>query len=120
MTEQTDDTTQFIYADPDGRSPDLAMLVDLQVDLKARAAELKDQLDAVTNKIKTEMIKAGGDSIVLQTPTHRLALTRVETWRLDSKRIKTDMPEIYAAYAKRSESWTLREVTDRRSNDRTE
>jgi hypothetical protein len=37
-----------------------------------------------------------------------LSLTYVESWRLDSKRLKEEDPRKYVQYAKKSAHWELR------------
>lgn len=80
---------------------------------KAAADEATTRLKAVTDALKVELTQAapeGTSRIELIGPLGPpLRLTYAETWRLDSRRLKAEDPEMYVRYAKKSGSWTLRE-----------
>lgn len=90
----------------------LEQLQAVYADAKARADEASAQLKAITDAIKTELTALapiGETRIALQSEAGpRLRLTYSEAWRLDSKRLKAEVPETWVRYAKKSGSWTLR------------
>jgi hypothetical protein len=97
-----------------GKDTRLEQLHASYADAKARADEAATQLKVITDAIKSE--------IQTQTPGVQrfelrsqvgppLALTYVESWRLDSKRLKAEHPLVYVTYAKKSSSWTLRAIS---------
>ena len=63
--------------------------------LKARLSEVADQTG------RAELFGPGG---------RPLALTYVESWRLDTKALKAKDPETYVRYATKSGSWRLAEI----------
>ena len=81
--------------------------------LKPRLEELKEQLDQVTKAIKlelaTQLMDAGGESILLTSPhlTRPLRYELVRSWTLDVKTLKTVEPAIYVRYANKRETWKL-------------
>lgn len=80
--------------------------------LKAAADEAIAQLKAVTDGIKLELtaLDANERRFTLAAADDRpaLRLTWSVTQRLDSKRLRTEQPDLYAAYVKPSGSWTLK------------
>lgn len=87
----------------------LADLAALYPELKAAADAATERLKAVTDAIKHELSKIPADRVELRHPAIRLTLSRVESWRLDTKRLKAERPETYVEYARKSESYVLRE-----------
>ena len=73
----------------------------------AAAKRLKD----ITDAIKVEMTQAAPGAAKLElvgSGGPALRLSYVETWRLDSTKLKAEHPETYVRYAKKSGSWTLK------------
>ena len=79
---------------------------------KARADEATKQLKAITDGIKLELTSAAPDAPKIDlaaSPTlPALRLQWVESWRLDSKRLKVDDPETWVRYAVKGGSWVLK------------
>ena len=97
-------------------TPELTALLDAFVhadrEAKAaseRAAALKDQLKVAM--IETRQAVDPSDPLTdleLQHSQIKVTLKYVETWRVDSQRLKAEQPTIYAAFAKKSSSLTMR------------
>lgn len=72
------------------------------------------QLDAVKEAIKAELTNAapGAEKIVFNADSldAPLKLQWRKSWRLDTKKLKTYAPHIYAQYAAVNEYWELRAV----------
>lgn len=81
--------------------------------------EAKPAADAATERLKTitDAIKAEAIALAL-VDTTRITLTSavlpqplllrwVPRWELDTKRMKTEAPELYVAYARQRGSWRL-------------
>lgn len=82
-------------------------------DLKAAADEADKRLKGVTAAIKAELAAAepGQERVELRSPVGPpLRMSYVESWRMDTKRIKAERPDIYATFAVKSGSWQLRAV----------
>ena len=82
--------------------------------LKPLADEYAARLKTITDGIKSELaqLHPGETEILLvgsttPTPLRMLAVTQ---WRLDTKRLKSEQPNIYVRFAKQSTSWQLRQV----------
>lgn len=93
----------------------LAQLV-AQYDMaKAEAAKAEESLKAITDAIKVELINAapGSEDIRLESPelAKPLRLFAVSSWRVDTKKLKAEAPEVYVRYAKQSTAWQLRAVS---------
>ena len=106
----------------DGCNP--AVVVDVQpleapllVEARARYAEAKEAADAAaetlkgaTSKLKAAITEASGGAYrtVLNVPGFKpVNLTYVESWRIDTKRLKAEQPALYVDYAERSGAWRL-------------
>lgn len=97
-------------------SPELEALFDafLTADREAkaaadRAAELKDRLKVAMIDARQAADPADPlTNIVLQHGAVKASLKYVETWRVDATRLKAEQPAIYAAFAKKSASLTMR------------
>jgi hypothetical protein len=103
--------TAVIAPQPGSRLEQLAAQYDLA---KAEAEKAADALKAITDGIKLELANAAPgetdvrlDSTELAAPLRLLA---IESWRVDSKKLKTEAPEIYVRYATKSTAWQLRPV----------
>lgn len=94
------------------RSARLAQLHASYADAKAQADAAAEALKAITDAIKLELTQAapaGETRIELRGENGPpLRLTHSESWRLDSRKLKKDYPQIWVTFAKKSESWTLR------------
>lgn len=119
MTEPTTEPTVAIVTDP---SPRLVQLQQAYAQAKADAQAAKERLDLIVTGIKTELTAATfrlGERDRIELPCRLdapgFSLAKVETWRLDTARLKRDDLPTYVRYARKSESWTLRVVT--RSGD---
>lgn len=93
----------------------LAQLQESYAQAKADADEASARLKAITDAIKVELTQAAPNEARVQLaggegrPALRLAYS--ESWRVDARRLKAENPLIYATYAKKSGSWTLKAVT---------
>jgi hypothetical protein len=101
-----------IQPKPDSRLEQLCGQYDVA---KAEAEKAAAALKAITDGIKFELIQAapGETSMTLvsdlvATP---LQLSCSERWTVDTKKLKTEDPETYVRYAKKSTPWTLRAVS---------
>lgn len=83
-------------------------------DAKSAAKEADDRLKAITDGIKAELAAAepGQGKVELRSPVGPpLRMTYVESWRMDTKRLKAERPDVYVSYAVQGGSWQLRAVT---------
>lgn len=80
--------------------------------LKPQADELAARLKAVTDAIKAELAAAAPHAQAVEVAHEALAaplrMSYVESWSLDTKRLKAEAPELYVAYARKSGKWDLR------------
>lgn len=79
-------------------------------DAKAAKDEAETRLKAVVDAIKVEATQAapGAERIeIVGDHGPRLSLTYVESWRVDSRRLKAEDPETYVRYATKSGTWKL-------------
>ena len=80
---------------------------------KAAKDEAEARLKTITDGIKTELQTAVPNLTAIDlrgaegVPT--LELRYVESWRVDSTKLKREDPETYVRYAKKSGSWRLAE-----------
>jgi hypothetical protein len=83
--------------------------------LKPQADEIATRLKAVTDAIKAELAAAVPGAQTIDVAHEALAaplrLSYVESWRLDTKRLKAEAPETYVRYAVKGGSWQLRGVS---------
>ncbi|GLW32252.1 hypothetical protein [Actinoplanes regularis] len=100
-----------VQPEPGSRLDDLLAAY---AELKPRADELATRLKTITDAIKAELTAArpGAQYIGVDHPAlvQPLRLTYVESWTLDSKRLKAENPELYVTYARKGGSWQLRGV----------
>lgn len=98
----------MIQPEPDSR---LEQLAAEYWALKPLADEYAERLETIKNGLKAEMAAAApGQSEVLlscQYLPSPLRLTARSSWRLDTKALKSEAPELYVKYARRSTSWRL-------------
>lgn len=84
------------------------------VALKPLADEYAARLKAITDGIKAELSTAapGATKVVLHSSylEKPLQLSARAEWRLDSKRLKRDKPEIWVDFAYQQTSWRLEQV----------
>lgn len=91
-------------------------------DLLAMYAQLKPQVDenatrlkAVTDAIKIELMAASPQARRIEVGhpalVQPLRLSYVESWTLDTKRLKAEDPATYVRYARKGGKWELRGVT---------
>lgn len=66
--------------------------------VRAMIAELEAEAEALTDKIKGAMVEQGAE--VLQGDGWRASWKNVTSSRFDSKRFKTDNPDLYGQYSK--------------------
>jgi hypothetical protein len=117
-TETAPATTQPPYAVVAQPGTRLEQLQAEYPSAKAAAKEADDRLKAITDGIKAELQGAVPDrpSIELRgagdVPT--LELRYVESWRVDSTKLKREDPETYVRYAVKSGSWRLAEQRGQR------
>lgn len=79
---------------------------------KAAADEATARLKFITDGIKTELVSSTPDQPKLELrggegAARPLQLTWVESWRVDSTRLKRENPEVYVRYAVKGGSWRL-------------
>ncbi|SOD72760.1 hypothetical protein SAMN05892883_2104 [Jatrophihabitans sp. GAS493] len=81
---------------------------------KRDADEAKKRVEEITNGIKFELAQArpGEAEIVVTSPhlARPLKMQAIESWRIDSTRLKAENPALYVTYAKKSTSWKLAPV----------
>lgn len=91
----------------------LAALHAAYADAKAAVDAASEQLKAITDAIKVELTAVDPNErrfelLPAEGVTARpLQLTYVESWRIDTARLKKEQPETYVRYAKKSGSWRL-------------
>jgi hypothetical protein len=84
-------------------------------ELKRQAKAAADELKDCTDALKRELAFAAGEDatdVDLDGSMIRLRLSYIERWTLDSKRLKTEQPETYVAFARKGGSYQLREIAD--------
>lgn len=78
---------------------------------KAEADEAAARLKAITDGIKLELTQSAPEErrIVLASSgaSPAMHLTYTESWRVDTRKLKTEAPETYVQYAVKSGSWRL-------------
>ena len=98
-----------VRPEPESRLDQLSARYD---QAKAQEKAAKAAADEVTTAIKAELARLhpGATEILLTSPhlAAPLQLQAVPRWTFDSKGCKATHPQIYAAFARRSTSWTLR------------
>lgn len=99
----------MVRPEPESRLDQLTARYD---QVKAQEMEAKKEAEEITSAIKAELARLhpGQTEILLSSPhlAAPLQMQAVSSWRFDSTRCKATYPEIYAAFAKQSTSWTLR------------
>lgn len=91
----------------------LAQLHAAYADAKAAVDAADKALKAITDAIKVELTAVDANERRFEllpakgVAARPLQLTYVESWRLDSTRMKKENPELYVTYAKKSGSWRL-------------
>jgi hypothetical protein len=80
--------------------------------LKPQADEISTRLKTVTDAIKSELMTAAPGAqrvdVAHEALAQPLRLSYVETWTLDTKRLKAENPALYVTYARKGGSWQLR------------
>lgn len=80
-------------------------------DARQRRDAAEAELKEITDGIKAELSTAhpGAPEVLLNSwaLAQPLVLQAVASWRLDTKRIKKEHPDVYAAFAKQTTSWRL-------------
>lgn len=80
--------------------------------LKPQAEELATRLKTVTDAIKAELTTRHPGAVQVDVAHEALAaplrLSYVESWTLDTKRLKAEDPETYVRYARKGGRWELR------------
>lgn len=83
--------------------------------LKPQADEAASRLKAVTDAIKVELTTAVPDApridVAHEALPQALRLSYVESWTLDSKRMKAEDPATYVRFARKGGSWQLRGIS---------
>lgn len=78
---------------------------------KEKAKQAKAELDELTTAVKTELSRLcpGATEIFLHSPHLQTPwqMVQVDSWRFDSTTCKTQYPELYATFAKKSTTWRL-------------
>ena len=71
------------------------------VELRQMAAELADEIEALTDEIKADMSRQGVDT--LEAGKHTIRWAVVKSSRFDSKAFRETYPSIYDQYTKSTE-----------------
>lgn len=104
-------TAPVVRPDPDTRLDQLAAEY---ASLKPLADEYVARLKTIIDGIKAELVALYPEQseivLVGSTVPLPLRLEAVTQWRLDTKTLKKDKPEIYVRFAKQSTSWRLCQV----------
>lgn len=94
----------------------LDQLLAAYAELKPQADEAATRLKSVVDAIKSELSAAapGAPKVDVAHPAlaQPLRMTYVESWRLDTKRLKAEDPFTYARYAAKGGKWELRGITE--------
>lgn len=105
-------TPNVIVPDAESR---LAQLHAQYADAKATADAASERLKQITDGIKAELaaLAPEGSTRVDLAGTHgpALRLAYAERVTFDSRKLKTDNPELYVRYAKFGGAWSLRAVS---------
>jgi hypothetical protein len=90
----------------------LEALLAAYAELKPEADEAATRLKSVTDGIKAELAAAAPGALQVDVAHPALAqplrLSYVESWALDTKRLKAEDPETYVRYARKGSRWELR------------
>lgn len=101
-------TTPVVRPDPDTRLDQLAAEY---YALKPLADEYAARLKTITDGIKAELVELHPDQreilLVGSTVPTPLRLEAVQQWRLDSKNLKQERPELWVRFARQSTLWRL-------------
>lgn len=99
----------MVRPDPESRLDQLTARYD---QVKAQEKEAKAAAEEITTAIKAELarLQPGATEVLLSSPhlAAPLQLQAVSRWTFDSRKCKAEHPQIYAAFARQSTSWTLR------------
>jgi len=91
----------------------LDQLATLHPVVKAARVEAETREAEVTDAIKAELalLHPDGPSVLYHPALPKpLRMAPQTSWRLDTAKLKTGHPEVYAAYARQSTTWVLRAV----------
>jgi len=100
---------------PSARSK-LAQLHNRYETAKTKAKAAADELKVITDGIKAELAELDPEAQRFEllpagkSQAKPLALSYVENWTLDTKRLKAEDPVTWVRYAKRGGSWRLAEI----------
>lgn len=103
----------WVEAKPGSRLEDLLVTYAL---LKPQADEIADRLDTVKAAIKAEMAAAAPEGsqkidVAHEALPNALRLSYVESWRIDTKKLKAVDPATYVRWAVKGGKWELRGVS---------
>lgn len=99
--------TPVVNYEPDSR---LAQLHAVYFERKAAKETAEADLKAVVDMLKTALSEAAPDrpKVRLEGPAGRaLVMTYVESWRVQTAKLKKEYPQVYAICAQQSGSWRL-------------
>lgn len=109
MTTETATRNEPVVPEAGSR---LKQLVATYARLKPELEELTERFEAAKASIKAELAEArpGETSVTLIDPLldRPLRMTHKTSWRIDSKKLKKELPETYVRYAYQSSTWELR------------
>jgi hypothetical protein len=78
---------------------------------KPLADEYTAKLKGIVDGIKAELVERHPEQreivLVGTTATNPLRLEAVQRWQLDTKKLKSERPELYVSYAYQATSWRL-------------
>ncbi len=69
-------------------------------ELKAMAAQIADEITAIEDTIKAEMTARGTDELTVDV--YKIRWAAVTSIRFDTTAFKTEMPELYGRFTKKS------------------
>jgi hypothetical protein len=82
--------------------------------LKPQADELAERLDLVKAGIRAELQAQAPNALKIEVAhealPQALRLSYIESWSLDTKKLKAEDPALYVRYARKGGRWELRGV----------
>lgn len=114
ISEQPEQALSVFAVTPPAESR-LAALHAQYADAKAAKDAADEHYKAITDAIKAELLTAAAAADPTNTRVElrstygpALRLTNSRPWRVDSKRLKAERPDVYVTYAVQGDSWSLR------------
>lgn len=110
MTQATEQRVPLKVVTPEPESR-LEQLLASYDDAKSNYEAAKERFDSIKDSIKAELAEAAPGAEKVEVSSQYLERTlrlshRLE-WRIDSRRLKEEKPELYVKYARQIGSWRL-------------